>query len=345
MIDLRSDTLTLPSEEMLKTILSAKLGDDGRVNIQGRGEDLTVNELEDLAAQITGMDEGVLFSSGTLGNTAAILACCKPGDKVLVEEIQHIYKSEKIVFDKSFGQLIPIFYKLNDKKIPDIENLRELLSKNQIKLICIENTHNFSGGTCIDIDNLKRIYELSKEFNIHVHMDGARLFNAATSLDVEAKDICKYVDSVMFCISKGLGAPIGSLICSNKNFIKEVRKKRKLLGGNMRQAGIIAAPGIYALKHNIPLLRLDMENAQYVARNLQDLRKTIVEKNVQSNIVMLDIRNTGLTEEEYCNLAKEKGLLIRPVLENKVRLVFYNGISHEDAIIAVKIIRDIDASL
>ncbi|MGJ0846891.1 threonine aldolase family protein [Tissierella praeacuta] len=345
MIDLRSDTLTLPSEEMLKTILSAKLGDDGRVNIQGRGEDLTVNELEDLAAQITGMDEGVLFSSGTLGNTAAILACCKPGDKVLVEEIQHIYKSEKIVFDKSFGQLIPIFYKLNDKKIPDIENLRELLSKNQIKLICIENTHNFSGGTCIDIDNLKRIYELSKEFNIHVHMDGARLFNAATSLDVEAKDICKYVDSVMFCISKGLGAPIGSLVCSNKNFIKEVRKKRKLLGGNMRQAGIIAAPGIYALKHNIPLLRLDMENAQYVARNLQDLRKTIVEKNVQSNIVMLDIRNTGLTEEEYCNLAKEKGLLIRPVLENKVRLVFYNGISHKDAIIAVKIIRDIDASL
>ncbi|WP_353095986.1 GntG family PLP-dependent aldolase [Tissierella praeacuta] len=345
MIDLRSDTLTLPTKEMLETILSAKLGDDGRVNSEGRGEDLAVNELEDLAAQLTGMDEGVLFSSGTLGNTTAILAHCNPGDKVLVEEIQHIYKSEKIVFDKDFGQLIPVFYKLNDKKVPDIDDLRELLSKNDIKLICIENTHNFSGGTCIGIDDLKKIYDLAKEFNVHVHMDGARLFNAATSLGVEAKDICKYVDSVMFCISKGLGAPIGSLVCSNKDFIKEVRKKRKLLGGNMRQAGIIAAPGIYALKHNIPLLKLDMENAKYVAENLQDLKKTVIEDNVQSNIVMLDIRNTGLTGEEYCNLAKEKGLLIRPVLENKVRLVFHNGINHEDAIASVKIIKDIDASL
>lgn len=345
MIDLRSDTLTLPTQEMLETIFSAKLGDDGRVNSEGRGEDLTVNELEDLAAQLTGMDEGVLFSSGTLGNTAAILTYCNPGDKVLVEEIQHIYKSEKIVFDKNFGQLTPIFYKLNDKKVPDIDNLRELLSKNDIKLLCIENTHNFSGGTCIDIDDLKKIYNLTREFNVHVHMDGARLFNAAISLGVEAKDICKYVDSVMFCISKGLGAPIGSLVCSNKNFIKEVRKKRKLLGGNMRQAGIIAAPGIYALKHNIPLLKLDMENAQYVARNLQDLKKTVVEENVQSNIVMLDISNTGLTGEEYCNFAKDKGLLIRPVLENKVRLVFHNGVDYEDATLAIKIIKDIDASL
>lgn len=345
MIDLRSDTLTLPSEQMLKTIISAKLGDDGRVDSNGRGEDLTVNELEDLAAELTGKDEGILFSSGTLGNTATILSYCSPGDKVLVDEIQHIYKSERVVFDKDFGQLIPIFYKLNDKGVPDINSLRESLKENDIKLICIENTHNFAGGTCIGINDLQEIYKLAKEFNAHVHMDGARLFNAAVSLDVEVKEICKYVDSVMFCISKGLGAPVGSLVCGNKDFIKKVRSKRKLLGGNMRQAGIIAAPGIYALKHNIQLLKADMTNAQYVAKSLQGLSKAKVYGEVQSNIVMLDISNTGLTAEEYCNLAKEKGLLIRPVLENKVRLVFYNGIAYEDAVHVVKIIEDIDVSL
>ena len=345
MIDLRSDTLTLPSEDMLRTIISAKLGDDGRVDSNGRGEDLTVNELEDLAAELTGKDEGILFSSGTLGNTTAILTYCNPGDKVLVDEIQHIYKSEKVVFDKEFGQLIPVFYKLNDKKVPDIDNLKELLQANDIKLLCIENTHNFAGGTCIGIDELKGIYNLAKEFGVHVHMDGARLFNAATSLGVEARQICKYVDSVMFCISKGLGAPVGSLVCGDKDFIIEMRKTRKLLGGNMRQAGIIAAPGIYALKNNIKGLKADMENAQYVATHLKDLKKAKVEGRVQSNIVMLDIEDTGLTGEEYCNLAKERGLLIRPVLKNKVRLVFYNGINREDTVDAVGIIKDIDMLL
>ena len=127
MIDLRSDTLTLPDEEMLKTIFSAKLGDDGRVDENGRGEDLTVNELEDLAATLTGKDEAVLFSSGTLANTTAILTYCSPGDKVLVDKIQHIYKSEKVVFEKKFGQLIPVFYKLNERNTPVIDSIRELM--------------------------------------------------------------------------------------------------------------------------------------------------------------------------------------------------------------------------
>jgi threonine aldolase len=345
MIDLRSDTLTLPGKEMLNTILSAKLGDDGRVDEKGRGEDLTVNELEDLACRITGKDESILFSSGTLANTTAILTYCNPGDKVLVDEIQHIYISEKVVFEKSVGQLIPITYKLNERKTPDIDNIRKLMLENDIKLLCIENTHNFSGGTCTKLEELKNVYNLAKEFNIHIHMDGARLFNAAASLGVEGKDICKYVDSVMFCISKGLGAPIGSLLCGNRDFIKKARKKRKLLGGNMRQAGIIAAPGIYALQHNIERLKEDNSNAKYVADNLKSLNKTKVQKDVQTNIVMLDISETGLTAEEYCARAKEYGLWIRPVLKNKVRLVFYKGINRDDAAQAVKIIKDIDASL
>lgn len=345
MIDLRSDTLTIPNDEMLKTILSAKLGDDGRVDENGRGEDLSVNELEDMAAKLTGKDEAVLFSSGTLANTTAILSYCNPGDKVLVDEILHIYKTEKVVFEKSVGQLTPVFYRLNEKNKPDIRHLRLLMEEDDIKLLCIENTHNFSGGVCLDPNDLKEIYDLAKEFNIHVHMDGARLFNAAASLKVEAKDICNYTDSLMFCISKGLGAPIGSLICGNKDFIKKLRQKRKLLGGNMRQAGVIAAPGIYALKHNIKKLNTDNENAKYVWNNIKNLKKTKVQELVQSNIVMLDVSSTGLSTEEYCVIAKKKGLWIRPVLENKVRLVFYNGINRKDADEVVKIIRDIDNSL
>ncbi|SKC45588.1 threonine aldolase family protein [Maledivibacter halophilus] len=344
MIDLRSDTLSLPEEEMLKTILHAKLGDDGRTNENGRGEDLTVNELEDFAAKLTGKDGSILFSSGTLANTTAILTYCNPNDKVLVDEIQHIYKSEKVVFEKSLGQLIPVTYKLNKRKTPDINDIRNLLNENNIKLLCIENPHNFAGGTCINLEELKEIYKLAKEFNVHVHMDGARLFNAVVSLGVKAEDICKYVDSVMFCLSKGLGAPIGSLLCGNKDFIKKARIKRKLLGGNMRQAGIIAAPGLYALQNNIDTLKQDHENARYVVDNLKDLKKTKVQKDVQTNIVMLDIRETGLTAEKYCAIAKEKGLLIRSVLGgNKVRLVFYRGISRNDTIIAAKIIKDIDS--
>lgn len=344
MIDLRSDTLTLPNKEMLETILYAKLGDDGRVDANGRGEDITVNELEDLAARITGKDGSILFSSGTLANTTAIMSYCSPNDKVLVDKIQHIYKTEKIVFQKDFGQLIPVFYRLNERNTPDVDDLRRLM-KQDIKLLCIENSHNFAGGSCISIQELKEIYNIAKENQVHIHMDGARIFNAAVSMGVEVSEICQYVDSVMFCLSKGLGAPVGSLLCGNKDFIKKARKKRKLLGGNMRQAGIIAAPGIYALKNNVELLKYDNQNAKYVADNLRDLKKTKVQSIVQTNIVMLDIRKTGLTAEKYCDIAKEKGLLIRPVLENKVRLVFYNGVTREDAILATKIIKDIENSL
>ncbi len=294
---------------------------------------------------LTGKDKAVLFPSGTAANTAAVLAYCNPGEKVLVDEIQHIYRSEKVVFDKSVGQLIPVLYKLNERNTPDIDNLRTLMQQNNIKLLCVENTHNSAGGACTELEELKRIYSLAQEFNISIYMDGARLFNAAVSLGVAAKDICKFVDSVMFCISKGLGAPIGSLLCGSKDFIKKAKAKRKLLGGSMRQAGIIAAPGIYALQNNIERLKEDNENAKYIADNLRDLKKTKVQEDVQSNIVMLDVSKTGISTEAYCSIAKEKGLWIGPVLDSNVRMVFYKGITRKNATQAIKIIRDIDFAL
>lgn len=343
MVDLRSDTISMPTREMLETILEAKLGDDGRTDSRGRGEDLAVNELEDLAAEITGMESAVLFPSGTQGNTSAILAYCKPGQKVMVDEMQHIYLSEKVVFDPSVGQLEPVTYKLDQDNLPDLEDMRSIMESQDIGLLCIENTHNFSGGTCVPLARMKAIRELADEYGIPIHMDGARMFNAVVALGVDAREMCRCVDSVMFCISKGLGAPIGSLVCCSEEFSRKVRDKRKLLGGAMRQAGVIAAPGIYALRHNIERLAEDHENAAYAALQLKDLKNTRVYGSVMSNIIVLDANGLGLTPEEYCRKAAEKGLLIKPVLKDKVRLVFYKDISREDTEKAVAIIRELDS--
>lgn len=342
MVDLRSDTLSMPDRNMLETILEAKLGDDGRTDSRGRGEDLAVNQLEDLAARITGMEAAVLFPSGTQGNTAAILARCNPHDRVMVDEMQHIYLSEKVVFDPSLGQLEPVTYKLDENHFPDLKDMKGIMEKGGIQLLCIENTHNFSGGTCVTPEHMAAVYRLAKEYDIPVHLDGARMFNAAVALGTEAANLCRYTDSVMFCISKGLGAPVGSLVCGTEALIRKVREKRKLLGGSMRQAGIIAAPGIYALNHNIARMSEDHANAAYAAEQLKGLTHTKIAGTVTSNIIVLDVNGLGLSPEEYCRKAAQRGLLIKPVLKDKVRLVFYMNISREDTMRAVEIIRELD---
>lgn len=343
MVDLRSDTLSMPDKEMLETILTAKLGDDGRTDARGRGEDQAVNELEDLAAELTGKEMGVLFPSGTQGNTAAVMAYCRPGQKVMVDEQQHLYISEKVLFEPSVGQLQAVPYKLDESEQPDLDDMRRLLETNDIALICVENTHNFTGGSCVSLERMKAIQDLAGSFGVPVHMDGARMFNAAIALGVEPKEICQYVDSVMFCLSKGLGAPIGSLVCCSEEFSRKVRDKRKLLGGAMRQAGVFAAPGIYALKHNVERLAEDHRNAAWAAEQLKGLRHTKLCGSVTTNIIVLDANDLGITAAEYCERAAERGLLIKTVLKDKVRLVFYKGITLEDTRKAVEIIKELDA--
>ncbi|HLQ41046.1 MAG TPA: threonine aldolase family protein [Tetragenococcus sp.] len=342
MIDLRSDTLTLPGQEMLRTILDAPLGDDGRTHELGRGEDPTINKLEDLAAQMSGLEAGVLFPTGTMGNTAAVLSYCQPGDKVLVDEQQHLYLSEKVLFDPTIGQLQPVTYRHDENGVPDIDDIEKALKNEKIRLLCIENTHNFSGGCCIPVKKMKEIYELAHRYQVPVHMDGARIFDAAVALKVKLSDLCRYTDSVMFCVSKGLGAPVGSLVCGNQEAILEIRAKRKLLGGSMRQAGIIAAPGIYALTYNIERLQEDHDHAKCTADLIKDLKYTHLISYPETNILVLDANDLGLTPQEYCAAAAKKGLLIKPVLADKVRLVFYKGISREDAVEAARIIRELD---
>lgn len=345
MIDLRSDTLTLPTKEMLETILSAPLGDDGRLNANGRGEDPTVNKLEDKASHMVGKEAGLLCPSGTMGNQAAVLTWCQPGDTALINDMQHLDVSEKTAFQPPLGQLNKKTYSLDENYQPRLNQIENVLKEGGISLICIENTHNYSGGTCITIDTMKQLHDVAAMYGVPIHMDGARLFNASLFLDVPASEICQYVDSVQFCFSKGLGAPVGSILCGTTEFIHKAKQTRKLLGGAMRQAGIIAAPALYALEHNISRLKEDHENCAYCAQLLGTLKKVRVQEKVETNILMLDMKDAGISPQKFCDMARDKGLLIRPIIDTWVRLVFYKGITKKDAAGAAQIIKDIDAVL
>lgn len=256
MIDLRSDTLTTPTREMLEAVLTAPLGDDDRTHELGRGEDPTVNELEDLAARITGKQAAVLMPSGCMANTAAVLAQAKPGSTLLVDEQQHLLISEKYLFDPDFGRMRARTYRHDAQGRPVLADIEARLAEGGVGLVCVENTHNYAGGAAIPPERLESVHRLARAAGVPVHMDGARLFNAAVALKVAPEELCRHVDTLMFCLSKGLSAPVGSLVCGPQDTILEVRRVRKTLGGAMRQAGVIAAPGLVALRRNVERLEI-----------------------------------------------------------------------------------------
>lgn len=346
MIDLRSDTLTMPDAGMLECILTAPLGDDGRTDANNRGEDKSINALEDLVAKLTGKEAALLCPTGTFGNTVGALLWAKAGDKVLVHEQQHMLLTEKFLFSDQFCRMEAIKYPFNANNTPDIEAMDKLLEESGAKLICIENTHNFSGGYVIPVEEMAKIRAVADKHGAKIHMDGARLFHAAASLGVSVKEICQYVDSVMVCISKGIGAPVGSLMCSTKAKVDEGREIRKIMGGGWRQAGVFAAPGIYAFEHNIDRMGEDIENARLTASLLKGkLKHMTMQDEVQSNILVLDLTGAPVSPAEFCKLAEAKGLLIKTVLKTCVRLVYYKGITAEDAVGAANIILELDSSL
>lgn len=347
MIDLRSDTLTMPSHAMLETVLTARLGDDGRVGENGRGEDAAVNELEDRAAALTGKEAAVFFPTGTLGNTTALMTWCRAGDPVLVEAQQHILVSEIYPFAEDCGRLRPVCYGLDETHQPSIVELEAGLERSGAKLVCIENTHNFSGGYCIGLERMQEIRAVADCHQAKIHMDGARVFHAAAALDCTVEEICRHVDSVMFCISKGLGAPIGSLLCGSREFIAEARQKRKLFGGVMRQAGIAAAPGLYALEHNVERLGEDIRNTQLTHSLLQGKLKHLkLQEEVQSNILILSMEDAPISADGFAQRAKEQGLLVLPLADmGTVRLVFHLGNQEADAKGAAEIIAAVDNAL
>lgn len=327
-IDLRSDTLTTPHEEMRKAMANAEVGDDGRTDDFGRGSDPTINALEDYAAELMGKEAALFCASGSMGNIVSLVTQCSRSDKVAVDKDLHLVRTEKAPFMSEFFGLNKIEYNCTQMGIPDISSI-ETLCDSDIKLLCIENSHNFGGGICPSLDLFRKIRTITKQKGIPVHLDGARIFNAALHLNISPRDIADCSDTMMFCLSKGIGAPFGSLLCGSKSFIKKAREIRKLLGGGLRQGGIMAAAGLYALKHDLERIHEDNENAKQLGEYLKDytICKLIP---VETNIVMLDISKTGKTSSWFEESLKQCGLLAKGMGSEYLRMTTYRGISAQD---------------
>ena len=289
-IDLRSDTVTKPSAEMRRAMLEAEVGDDVYK------EDPTVNELENYAAELLGKEAALYVPSGVMGNQICLNVWTNPGDEVICEKDAHIFHYESGSPAALSGiQLFPVPGKNGIMDPEDVKNYirpKDAYYMPRTKIIEIENTHNRAGGIVQPIENIKELSALAKEHNLIFHLDGARLWNASVATGISPSEYASHFDSVSCCLSKGLGAPIGSVIAGPKDFIKEAYRVRKGWGGGMRQAGVIAAAGLYALKNNIERLKVDHQNAKILAEGIAKIDEFEVDVNlVQTNILVLQTKN------------------------------------------------------
>ncbi len=336
--DFRSDTVTRPTEEMRKAMYNAEVGDDVL------GDDPTVKKLEEIAAETTGMEAALFVPSGTMGNTIAVILGSKEGTEIILEEKCHIYNFEAANMAR-YASAMPRPIKSKNGEIPVEEikaNIKTVLREHipGTSMICLENTHNFWGGSVLSMDYIKEVKEIAKENNLHFHLDGARVFNAATYLNTEVKNITKHFDSVMFCLSKGLCAPVGSMLAGNKDFISKARFIRKSLGGGMRQAGILAAAGIVSIEKMSKRLEEDHIRAKKLAEGIADLKGIKVDlDSVQTNFVMVELEE--MTSFRFLEELKKESVLALPFSEKRVRFVTHNDIDDRDIERAVKSIRKI----
>lgn len=336
-VDLRSDTVTIPPKEMLETILHARLGDDVY------REDPTVNRLEEMAAELMGKEAALLVTSGTQANLVSLMAQTKRGDEVIVEYDSHVYNFEVGGLSAIAGLIPrPIKGEMGIMKPEDIE--AAIRPKNihcpETTLIIVENTHNRAGGTIVRPEHMKAISDVARRYGLKIHVDGARIFNAAVALGIDAKKLVEEADSVCFCLSKGLAAPVGSLVCGSKDFIEKARKIRKILGGGMRKAGIIAAPGIYALEHMIDRLKEDHENARLLAHGLSKIDGIKIDlKTVQTNIVIFALEN--LSSRDFLMKLRERGVKVGVIGPREIRMVTHYGITREDILYTVDVVKEV----
>ncbi|WP_026906754.1 low-specificity L-threonine aldolase [Paucisalibacillus globulus] len=338
MIDLRSDTVTKPTEAMRRAAYEAEVGDDVY------GEDPTVTRLEEKAAELLGKEKALFVTSGTQGNQIAALTHCRPGDEVILEASSHIYIHEVGGFSTLANVQIRPIPGINGAMDP-VEVKNTIRSENihypTTSLVCIENTHNLAGGAVLPLSNMQAIYQVAKVNNLQVHLDGARLFNAQVASGISVKEYAKNADTVQFCLSKGLGAPVGSIIAGTEAFIKRARKWRKMLGGGLRQVGIIAAPGLVALEENIEQLAEDHAHARIFAEGLATIDGIRVENKVETNIIIVNVKETEHTPETFVDALKSKGILAGVFGLDTVRFVTHYDVSREDidkALIAIQAI-------
>lgn len=342
-IDLRSDTVTLPTEEMMNAIRRAKLGDDVFK------EDPTVKRLEKIAAEKTGKEAALLVTSGTQANLISLMSNANRGELVILESESHIYWYEVGGISTIAGLLPwPIRSDIGFLTPKDIEvSVRPRNIHFPIpSLVCLENTHNRHGGTIITPDQMETVSEVTQKYGLKLYLDGARIFNAAVALRVDVKEFTKHVDNLMFCLSKALCCPVGSLLVGTDEFIEKSRKIRKLLGGGMRQAGIIAAPGIIALESMINRLEEDHRNARFLAEGIAKIDGIQIDLNcVQTNMVVFDVSNLGTDGEMFVSKLKQKDILSLSLTKKKVRLVTHKGIEREHIEIAISAIDNLSNEL
>ena len=343
-IDLRSDTVTKPSPEMWKRI---KAMDNSMLGDDVEGEDPTVNELEDKAAKLVGKKAALYVTSGTQGNLLSLLSQTNPGDEILVEELSHIYGHEVGSAARIGGLMIGTYS--SDKGVPSFDQLQDLIrDKTDIHeppttLLCTENTHNFHGGSIIKPEILDQMKKFTKKNELKLHLDGARIFNAAVGLNKPVTEFTKHADSVMFCLSKGLSCPVGSIVAGSEDFINKARKFRKMLGGGMRQAGVIASFGLSALEPSwIKRLEEDHKNAQLLAENLGSLNLPIKVYRPDTNIVIIELLEITEISKIISQLEKAPNpVLAYNISKNKIRFVTHYGINPEDINISTDTIGDV----
>lgn len=333
-IDLRSDTVTRPTPEMYQAMLDAKLGDDVLL------DDPTVAELESLAAQMMGKEAGVFVPSGTMGNQMAIATHTTPGTAMIVEEEAHVIFYEvgaPAILSGVLTWTLP-----SDRGVMDPDVIRRRITKQNLhtpgtSLICLEDSHNRAGGTVIPLETLAEYRKISLEHSIPIHVDGARIFNAAVAQGVPVSEIAKHVDTVNFCLSKGLRSPVGSVLTGSHDFIEKARIWRKRLGGGMRQAGILAACGIVSLTKMVDRLVEDHENVQVLGRGLKDVPGVSVSPELHpTNLLMM---NTERPADEWQAALHERGVWCYPAASHRIRFVTHADVSSEQIQEAVEIVR------
>jgi threonine aldolase len=339
LVDLRSDTVTKPSPGMRKAMAEAEVGDDVF------HEDPSVNRLEETVAALYGKEAALYVASGTMANQLAIRAQTHHGDEIIMERTSHPFNSEA----GALAALAGVQVNLIDGKhgIMDVEQIRAVVRTPNVHhaptaLICLENTHNRGGGSIWPLDKIRAIHELAHSVSVPVHLDGARLMNACVATGLTPKDYAQYFDSCTLCLSKGLGAPVGSLVIGSAEFITKAHRFRKQFGGGMRQAGILAAAGIYALEHNVERLSEDHLNAKRLARGIAEINGLDIDTNaVETNILYFHVRKPELTVPNLLDRLKIEGVLMLGTGPDSIRAVTHLDIAKEGIDRAVEVLRKV----
>jgi threonine aldolase len=327
-IDLRSDTVTQPTADMRRAMFAAAVGDDVFA------EDPTVNALQEKAARLLDKEAALFVASGTMANQLSVKAHTQPGDEVIIEAGAHAMN-----FEGGAGAVlsgVQFFGVPGSRGIIDAAQVEAAIRIDDVhfpvsRLIVIENTHNRGGGSVFPLGKIQQIRELATRRGLRMHMDGARLWNACVATGTSPAAYAAPFDSVSVCLSKGLGCPVGSLVLGSKDFIKRVHRFRKMVGGGWRQAGFLAAAGIYALDHHIDRLQEDHRKALKLAQGLADIKNVIINPaEVETNILFFDVSRAERTAQEVAAAAKEKGVLLHPTAKTRIRCVTHLDVSSED---------------